>query len=89
MSSPESNDETALQIDTSRGIPIEHFLEREPALENQHGMEGGTPRGDVVVVEAKKWIAELETMRDEMYLLSVKNAVLLDSLAMAGECAGS
>lgn len=97
MSSPESNDETALQIDASHGFPIEHCLGRDPALENQIGMESGTPRGnvpsntnhDIVVDEAKKWMSELETMRDEMYLLSVKNAVLLDSLAMAGECAGS
>ena len=97
MSSPEFNDETSLDIDTSCSIPIEQCSVKELALENQPVMNGRTSRidvlsntnHDVVVNEAKKWISELETMRDEMYLLSVKNAVLLDSLAMAGECAGS
>jgi len=34
--------------------------------------------------DASKWILDLETLRDEMHIVSVKNAILLDSLAMAG-----
>jgi len=39
---------------------------------------------DATVKKALKWKIELETMRDDMYMLSVKNAILLDSLTMAG-----
>jgi hypothetical protein len=39
---------------------------------------------DATLKNAIKWKIELETMRDGMYLLSVKNAILLDSLTMAG-----
>jgi hypothetical protein len=43
-----------------------------------------------VMNEATKWRTDLEMMRDEMHILSVKNAILLDSMAMAGcDCAGN
>mmetsp|Transcript_1779 Transcript_1779/g.2758 ORF Transcript_1779/g.2758 Transcript_1779/m.2758 type:complete len:116 (-) Transcript_1779:176-523(-) len=54
-------------------------------------MKGSTPapwtraNQEDVMNEANKWITDLEMMRDEMHILSVKNAVLLDSMAMAGE----
>jgi hypothetical protein len=43
-----------------------------------------------VMNEATKWRTDLEMMRDEMHILSVKNAILLDSMAMAGcDCTGN
>ena len=49
----------------------------------------GNEKQEVALDQVKQWILELETTRDEMLFVSVKNAVLLDSLAMAGECTGS
>ena len=37
-----------------------------------------------ILNEATKWQAQLEVTRDDMYLLQIKNAVLLDNLTMAG-----
>ncbi|GAX12436.1 hypothetical protein FisN_2Hh268 [Fistulifera solaris] len=34
---------------------------------------------------ASKWMAQLESIRDDYALLKVKNAILLDRLVMAGE----
>lgn len=39
---------------------------------------------EVLLREAVQWVRELETVRDDLYMLSVRNAILLDSLAMAG-----
>jgi hypothetical protein len=51
-------------------------------------MPPSVPSPDVFMNEVKTWILDLEAIRDDIYLMSVKNAVLLDSLAMAGECTG-
>mmetsp|Transcript_24912 Transcript_24912/g.58033 ORF Transcript_24912/g.58033 Transcript_24912/m.58033 type:complete len:133 (-) Transcript_24912:392-790(-) len=37
-----------------------------------------------MIKQASAWIKELETIRDDLQMVSVKNAILLDSLAMAG-----
>lgn len=37
---------------------------------------------DHLIVESKKWIREMEGVRDEMYRASMHNAILLDFLAM-------
>jgi hypothetical protein len=39
---------------------------------------------EALLKEAVQWVQELETVRDDLYMLSVRNAILLDSLAMAG-----
>jgi hypothetical protein len=39
--------------------------------------------------EATTWVRELEAVRDDLHMISVKNAILLDSLAMAGATDGS
>jgi hypothetical protein len=39
---------------------------------------------EALLKEAVQWVRELETVRDDLYMLSVRNAILLDSLAMAG-----
>ena len=39
---------------------------------------------ETLLKEAVQWIRELETIRDHLHMLSVRNAILLDSLAMAG-----
>lgn len=51
-------------------------------------MPASVPSPDVFMNEVKTWILDLEAIRDDIYLMSVKNAVLLDSLAMAGEFTG-
>ncbi len=97
MSSSNSNDVTLLDVGTSVGSPIENHSVQKHTFENQRGVEGATncidipsnTNHNVIMEEAKTWISEIETIRDEVHLLSVRNAVLLDSLAMAGECAGS
>jgi hypothetical protein len=43
---------------------------------------------EALLKEATKWVRELEAVRDDLYMLSVKNAILLDSLAMAGATEG-
>jgi hypothetical protein len=61
----------------------------------QSSTTSSTPLGDdamtqphapheVLLKEAVQWVRELETVRDDLYMLSVRNAILLDSLAMAG-----
>lgn len=85
---PEPKDVALLEVEKSGGSPIGSFSVQKLTLENQPDVEGATNCVDIVD-EAKTWISEIETIRDEMHLLSVKNAVLLDSLAMAGDCAGS
>ena len=88
MSSPEPNDVALLEVDESGRSPIGSYSVQTLALENQRDVEGATNCVDIVD-EVKTWISEIETVRDKMHLLSVKNAVLLDSLAMAGNCAES
>lgn len=39
---------------------------------------------EVLLQEVVQWVRELETVRDDLHMLSVRNAILLDSLAMAG-----
>jgi hypothetical protein len=34
--------------------------------------------------DSKKWIKDLKAAREEMHFISVKNAILLDNLVMAG-----
>jgi hypothetical protein len=43
---------------------------------------------EALLKEATKWVRELEAVRDDLYMLSVRNAILLDSLAMAGATEG-
>ncbi|GAX24989.1 hypothetical protein FisN_2Lh268 [Fistulifera solaris] len=40
---------------------------------------------DPLLERASKWMAHLESIRDDYALLKVKNAILLDRLVMAGE----
>jgi hypothetical protein len=40
---------------------------------------------DTLLERASKWMAQLESIRDDYSLLKVKNAILLDRLVMAGE----
>lgn len=39
---------------------------------------------EALLKESMQWIRELETVRDDLHMLSVRNAVLLDSLSIAG-----
>jgi hypothetical protein len=39
---------------------------------------------EALLKDAVQWVRELETVRDDLHILSVRNAILLDSLAMAG-----
>jgi hypothetical protein len=43
---------------------------------------------EALLKEATKWVRDLEAVRDDLHMLSVKNAILLDSLAMAGATEG-
>jgi hypothetical protein len=42
------------------------------------------PMHEATLKRAFKWQKDLEAIRDDIYLLQVQNAVLLDSLCMAG-----
>jgi hypothetical protein len=39
---------------------------------------------DAILVQASKWKSQMEGVRDELLLLQIKNAILLDDLTMAG-----
>ncbi len=39
---------------------------------------------DELLKDVSQWIRELETVRDQMQLLSAQNSFLLDTMAMAG-----
>jgi hypothetical protein len=43
---------------------------------------------EALLKEAITWVRELEAVRDDLHMISVKNAILLDSLAMAGAMDG-
>lgn len=47
----------------------------------QHALDDARPHA-TVVKDASRWKIEMESMRDEMYMVSVKNAILLDRYAM-------
>lgn len=97
MRSSDPNNETgSLDIDMSLGSPIrasgESTAERKreedgDILEEDAEVEPCKSRveQESVIKEAQKWIVDLEMRHDELLMLSVKNAVLLDSLAIAGE----
>ena len=92
MSSPELFEGLSLDIEMNFGSVIGELC----AEENEHDVKGqisyhvanSRTNQDAIMNEAKQWILELEIMRDEIHLLAVKNAMLLDSLAMAGEGTG-
>lgn len=39
---------------------------------------------EALLKQASTWVRELEAVRDDLRIMSVRNAILLDSLAMAG-----
>ena len=47
----------------------------------QYALDDARPHA-TIVKDAFKWKIEMESMRDEMYMVSVKNAILLDRYAM-------
>jgi hypothetical protein len=59
---------TEISTDTNQQQPKQHHS-------SQH---------DELLKDVSKWIRELETVRDQMQLLSAQNSFLLDTMAMAG-----
>ena len=92
MSCPEFFEDLSLDIHMNLGsVTGEPSAEENaPDIKGQISCHVANSRRnqDAIMNEAKKWILELEMMRDEIHLLAVKNAMLLDSLAMAGEGTG-
>jgi hypothetical protein len=90
MSSPGLFDDLSVHIDMSHWSVIGEPLVEGNAddVEGQISCYNNNTRTnqDAIMKEATKWILELEIMRDDIYLLAVKNAMLLDSIAMAGVC---
>ena len=73
-------------LDDSPG-PSARTQEAEPQVAASPQQDPTTQphaRHEELLKEAMQWIRELETVRDGLYMLSVRNAILLDSLAMAG-----
>mmetsp|Transcript_13908 Transcript_13908/g.21690 ORF Transcript_13908/g.21690 Transcript_13908/m.21690 type:complete len:185 (-) Transcript_13908:1530-2084(-) len=58
-------------------------LEGDSPLEEEDGEDMGVVHS-LLMKDVSKWIQGLQTVRYDMQMLSVKNAILLDSLAMAG-----
>jgi len=54
------------------------LLQQQDPMTQPHGPH------EALLKEAVQWVRELETIRDDLHTLSVRNAILLDSLAMAG-----
>jgi len=56
----------------------------EIAMEASSASSSSCVDHEATVKEAHQWMVDLETLRDEMHVLFVKNAILMDSMVMAG-----
>jgi hypothetical protein len=72
------------------GSPLDHPNNQNVAGDAavQDAMAQANPY-EALLKEATTWVRELESVRDDLHMISVKNAILLDSLAMAGATDGS
>ena len=80
-----------IKLNTSLlGSPLDH-PDNQNAAGNaavQDAMTQAHPY-EALLKEATMWVRELESVRDDLHMISVRNAILLDSLAMAGATDGS